>query len=319
MLLSRTLLLKVEPKGNLSSVDELFALAHAMEQEAASRYAELAEEMRRQAKPDLAAVFTQLAAEEREHLSSVTRWSQSRVGRAPNPALVRWEGPETFDTEAAAEIRTSRLMTPYRALSMAVWNEERAFAFWSYVAAFAADDDIKKAAEAMAREELGHVSRLRRERRLAYHREHDAARSGQEGRGTPGQIADQVDAGELERRLASRLTDLERRLAGASAHRAQELLQEAADMATEATGFGRFPASLGQGDAQMIAEALTDAYLEGAEGADDPNRLQSLQALAQRAISRLAWLRSLAGSKRNQWKLTDLHRRKADSMHGEHS
>jgi rubrerythrin len=265
-----------------------------MEQEAASRYAELADEMRRQAKPDLAAVFTQLAAAERDHVSSVTRWSQSRVGRAPDPALVRWEGPETFDTEAATEIRTSRLMTPYRALSMAVRNEERAFAFWSYVAAFAEDDEIKKAAEAMAREELGHVSRLRKERRLAYHREHDAAWSGQEGRGTPGQIANQVDAGELERRLATHLTDLERRLAGASADRAQELFQETVDMASEAAGFGRFPASLEQADAQTIAEALTDAYLEGAEGADDPNRLQSLQALAQRAITRLTWLRSLA-------------------------
>jgi rubrerythrin len=294
MRLSRTLLLNAEPKGNLSSLDELFALAHAMEQEAASRYADLADEMRRQAKPDLAAVFTQLADAEREHVSSVTQWSQSRVGRAPDPALVRWEGPETFDTEVAAEIRTSRLMTPYRALSMAVRNEERAFAFWSYVAAFAEDNEIKKAAEAVAREELGHISHLRKERRLAYHREHDAARSGQEGRGTPGQIANHVDAGELERRLATHLTDVERRLSGASAHRAQELFQETGDMASEAAGFGRFPASLKQADAQTIAEALTDAYLEGAEGADDPNRLQSLQALAQRAIIRLAWLRSLA-------------------------
>src|SRR6516165_2162629 len=208
MLLSRTLLLNAEPKGNLSSLGELFALAHAMEQEAATRYAELADEMRRQNKPDLSAVFTQLAAAEREHVIGVTRWSQSRLGRAPDPALVRWEGPGTFDAEAAAEITTSRLMTPYRALSIAVRNEERAFAFWSYVAAFAEDDEIRKAAEAMAREELGHISRLRKERRLAYHREHDAARSGQEGRGTPGQIANQVDAGELEHRLATHLTDL---------------------------------------------------------------------------------------------------------------
>jgi rubrerythrin len=294
MMLSRTLLLKAEPAGNLNSLDELFALAHAMEQEAADRYAGLAKEMQRQAKPDLAVVFTQLAAAEREHVSSVTRWSQSRVGHAPDAALVRWEGPETFDTESAAEIRTSRLMTPYRALSMAVRNEERAFAFWSYVAAFSKDSEIKKAAEAMAREELGHVATLRKERRRAYHSEHGAARSGQEGRGTARQAANQVDAGELERRLATHLTDLERRLAGTSAHRAQELFQETVDMASEAAGFGRFPASLEQADAQTIAEALTDGYLEGAEGADDPNRLQSLQVLAQRAITRLAWLRSLA-------------------------
>ena len=54
------------------------------------------------------------------------------------------------------------MTTPYRALAMAVRNEERAFAFWSYVAAYSEDSEIKKAAEAMAREELGHVSTLRK-------------------------------------------------------------------------------------------------------------------------------------------------------------
>ena len=129
-------------------------------------------------------------------MDSVARWSQSRRGKAPDPALVRWEAPETFDTETAAEIRTSRLMTPYRALSMAVRNEERAFAFWSYVAGFAEDPEIKKAAEAMAREELGHVATLRKERRRAYHSEHDRMRAGQHGN------VGHVDAAVLERRLA---------------------------------------------------------------------------------------------------------------------
>src|SRR6516165_7777817 len=211
MLLSRTLLLNAEPKGNLSSLDELFGLASAMEQEAATRYAELADEMRRQNKPDLSAVFTQLAAAEREHVIGVTRWSQSRLGRAPDPALVRWEGPGTFDAEAAAEITTSRLMTPYRALSIAVRNEERAFAFWSYVAAFAEDPEIKNAAETLAREELGHVSTLRRERRRAYHSERDAARADRTSGATAGQVGhatSHVDAGTLERRLALHLAGM---------------------------------------------------------------------------------------------------------------
>ena len=64
-------------------------------------------------------------------------------------------------------------------------------------------------------------------------------------------------------------------------------------ISAQATGFGRFPASLEQGDAQTIAEALADAYLDGAESSDDPCRLESLQALAERAIARLAWLRAL--------------------------
>src|SRR5690349_9080777 len=94
MPLLRASLLKSEPAGRLRSLDELFALAHAMENEAANRYGELAEDMRRQNKDDLAAVFAQLAAAEREHADSVSRWSQARRGKAPDPALVRWEAPE---------------------------------------------------------------------------------------------------------------------------------------------------------------------------------------------------------------------------------
>ena len=293
MLLSRTLALKAEPAGNLHSLDELFAVADAMEKEAAARYSELAAEMQRQNKPDLAAVFAQLAAAEREHVNSVTRWSQSRLGKAPDPALVRWEAPETFDSEAQAEIKASRLMTPYRALSMAVRNEERTFAFWSSVAAFADDPEIKKAAETMAREELGHVSALRKERRRAYHREHDAVAAGKQSGEVSGRSAATVDAGMLERSLASRLAELEGRLDGAAAVRTHELVNETLGMSAKAAGIGRFPASLQQGDAQTIAEVLTDAYLEGAERAPDPARLESLQALGERAIARLAWLRAL--------------------------
>jgi rubrerythrin len=289
MPLLRTSLLKAEPTDTLHSLDELFALANAMEQEAASRYAELADEMRRQNKPDLSAVFAQLAAVERKHVASVARWSRSRLGVMPDPALVRWEAPKTFEAEAIEEIRTSRLMTPYRALSIAVQNEERAFAFWSYVAAFAGDGEIREAAEAMAREELAHVSTLRKERRRAYHSEHEQVRV--RGNAVPNR---QVNAAVLERCLVSFLTELQRRLGGASANRARELLQETKAMSAEAAGFGRFPANLEQADAQTIAEALSDAYLEGAEGAREPERLQSLQTLAERAIARLAWLRSLA-------------------------
>jgi rubrerythrin len=287
MPLLRTSLLKSEPAGTLQSLGELFALAHAMEREAADRYTELAAEMQRQNKLDLATVFAELAAAEREHVDSVARWSQSRLGKAPDSGLVRWEAPETFDSETAAEITNSRLMTPYRALSMAVRNEERAFAFWSYVAGFANDPDIRKAAEAMAREELGHVATLRKERRRAYHSEHDRMRADQHGN------VGQVDAAVLERRLAVHLAALERRVDGESANRTRELHQETVEMSALATGFGRFPASLEQADTQTIAETLADAYLDGAESSQDPDRLESLQALAERAIARLAWLRAL--------------------------
>ncbi|OAE99909.1 rubrerythrin family protein [Bradyrhizobium centrolobii] len=292
MPLLRTTLLRAEPAGTLHSLDELFALANAMEHEAATKYAELAEEMQRQGRPDLVAVFAELAAAEREHVDSVQRWSQSRRGKPPDPALVRWEAPETFDPETSAEIKASRLMTPYRALAMAVQNEERAFAFWSYLAASAQDAEIKRAAEAMAREELGHVSTLKKERRRAYHREHGRKDADGLARVAPSQ----VDARRLELRLAAHLADAERCLQGAAAARARELLDETMEMADRAGSFGSFSGALELRDAEVIAEALADAYLEGAERSDDAERVQILQRLAERAILRLAWLRSLSAT-----------------------
>jgi len=291
MPLLRTSLLCSEPAGVLKSLDELFALAHTMEQEAANRYDGLSDEMRRQGKDDLAGVFARLASAEREHVDSVTRWSQSRRGKNPDPAMVRWDAPETLGEEAATEVKTSRLITPYRALAMAVRNEERAFAFWSYLAAYSDDPEIKKASEAMAKEELGHVAVLRRERRRAYHAE-------QEREGTKGSpvAAAQIDAQRLELRLADQLADLEHHLSGAAAVRTRDMRREAAGMADEAAHVGSFPASVEAKDALEIAEVLADSYLDGADRADDSARVEVLQRLAERAISRLAWLRSLSPS-----------------------
>lgn len=217
MPLLRTSLLSAEPAGVLESLDELFALAHAMEQEAADNYDSLAKEMRGQGKDDLAEVFTHLAAAEREHVDSVTQWSQSRRGKRPDPAMVRWEAPEAFAPEAAAEVKTSRLMTPYRALAIAVRNEERAFAFWSYLAAYSHDPEVKKASEAMAKEELGHVATLRKERRRAYHQQHE--RDIAEASTTPQPL---IDARRLEFRLAAQLGEIEQRQSGPAAVRTRD-------------------------------------------------------------------------------------------------
>jgi rubrerythrin len=282
-------LLKAEPAGTIYSPDELFALAHAMEQEAATRYAALAREMRRQNKPYLAIVFEHLAAEERSHVDSVVKWSKSRVGAPPDPSQISWEGPETFDAQTIKEITSSSLMTPYRALSMAVRNEERAFAFWSYVAAHADQGEIKHAAETIARQELEHVAKLRKERRRAYHEERRRERLSDDATSS-----DKINAGILEARLAVHLEKLASDLTGGAADRAGELLEDTRRMSIEASSFGRFPAGAEQRVPQEIAEMLVEAYLEAAEAARTPSELQQWQDLAQRSIARLAWLRAFA-------------------------
>jgi len=167
-------LLKTAPPAAVRSLDEVFAIAHAMEHQAAACYGALAQRARAEGVSELADLFEHLAEEERSHATSVAQWSQQRSGTPPDPANIKWELPETFEREAAGELAASRLASAYRVLAMAVRNEERAFEFWSYVAAEAATPEVRRAAEQMAHEELGHVARLRRARRQAYHAERTA-------------------------------------------------------------------------------------------------------------------------------------------------
>lgn len=166
-------LLRSEPFAEVETMEELLAIAYQMEQEAFDNYTELAERMRREGRPDLVPVFERLAAEEAGHIDNVVDWSLRISGTMPDLAKLRWEPADTFDDEGASAI-APELMGAYRSFSMAVRNEERAFLFWTYVAAQTDQDPLRLAAEQMAREELGHLTTLRAERRRAFHAERAA-------------------------------------------------------------------------------------------------------------------------------------------------
>ena len=146
----------------MASIEELLSIARAMEQEAVDGYVALAGRMRTEGRLDLAAVFERLIAEEKGHLGKVNEWLGER---APEPVTLA----EPLFVDEGAGVVAPELLTSYRAFSMAVRNEERAFVFWTYAAAHASSEEIRQAAERLAREELGHVATLRRERRRAFH------------------------------------------------------------------------------------------------------------------------------------------------------
>jgi rubrerythrin len=279
-------LLKSEPTESVKSLEELFAIAAAMEQEAATRYAEIAARMRHEGDPALAEVFERLSADEQGHLDSVVHWSERAKGKAPDPALILWELPETFDDEGAA-MAHPRLLSAFRVLSMAVRNEERAFAFWSYVAAHAQAPEIRQAAEAMAHEELGHVAILRRERRSAFHAERRPAHVASEG----------ADLAALERRLADLLEPLAAKAPPQEGVRLREFAAEARRHAQE---LERSPISMDSAepakgtstDPLALAELLTDRYLDAGDALRDEEALGRVQAMAGHAVARLAWLRA---------------------------
>lgn len=302
-----TSLLKGEPPEAVRSLEELFAIAFALEQEAATWYRALAERMREHGTTEVAAVFERLAEAERGHLDKVARWSKRQMGKTPDTAGIRWRLPETLDHESAREMAASRLMTPYRALSMVVRNGERAFAFWSYVTAQAREPQIRQAAETMAREELERVSMLRRERRRAYHVERGPRREGVVSR--PRSLAESlVEAADLERSLADQLADLAAEpKQEISNERLRQLAEESHQIAEELC-VSRAPLMHRRyldktADAQKIlatAELLVDRYLDLADHAKDEATIGRAQSLAQRAIDRLAWLNSVITPKHNR-------------------
>jgi len=208
--------LGTEPLIRIESLEDLFAVAAVMEREAIEGYSALAGRMHEEGKPELAEVFERLVAEETMHLGNVEHWSRCLTGKEPDLSALRGAPDATFDDEGAGTV-APELLSAYRAFSMAVRNEERAFAFWTYVAAQSTSKELQKAAEQMAREELDHVARLRRERRLAFHQARAAATDG-EGWTLPA----------LENRVAALLDETARDEEGAGRARDMEALAAAA-------------------------------------------------------------------------------------------
>jgi rubrerythrin len=295
--------LEQEPSRKIASLAELFALLHVMEAEAAARYAGFASRMRAIGSPAVASVFEQLAAEEAEHVGMARQLSERRTGAPPPPLPRDLLPPAAFTPEAEAELVGSHLLTPYRALSLAVAGEERAFAFWSYVAAHADDGAVRALAESIAHEELSHAARLRQERRLAY-------RAEERGR-------ERVGAADRLRAAASGEAALAQTLAAAAAGEAtperraalQQLADESAAMAREVRSLaGETPSPPDpsapaaplpsartddrQPDAIAAAEALAAGYLALAETAGSEPLANAAQSLAGRALTRLSRLRT---------------------------
>lgn len=160
----------VSPKSvppMIATARQLTAMAHALEQEAARRYRELAARMNLRHEPQLAELFLFLASVEDKHALQILAVAAEATTPAANLAQITWDLPENFDEEEGS----SRRLTPYRALAVAVRNEDRAFAFYTYVAASAPDQATRRMAEELARDELDHAFLLRRERRKAFHRQ----------------------------------------------------------------------------------------------------------------------------------------------------
>jgi rubrerythrin len=273
--------LATEPFIRIGSLEELFAVAAAMEREAIAGYSELARRMDEEGRPELAEVFERLVAEETSHLDNVGIWSQRMTGREPDLSALRAEPDATFDDEGAGTV-APELVDAYRAFSIAVRNEERAFAFWTYVAAQSTLPELQKAAEQMAREELDHVARLRRERRRAFHQARSAAAADGEGWTLPA----------LENRMAALLDEAAAAEADAARLRALEGLAAAARLGETRLLSGVRPQVAAR--LRPTAELLLDCYLDLGERLPSQAGRDRAQTYAAELLDCVSLVRELA-------------------------
>jgi rubrerythrin len=167
-------LLGRNPDFDEVTLDTLVGVANAIERESAARYAALEAAMRRRGENETADAFAAMQREEQAHIESVQHWARALGEAVPPAAEFRWRLPPEL-SESWDEVIGSSHLTPYRAFAIAVVNEQRAFALYSYLSAQAANAEVARQAERLALEELRHASLMRRWRRAAWHAERPQA------------------------------------------------------------------------------------------------------------------------------------------------
>lgn len=212
----RASLLMRDPEIQSVSMALLVGIASSIERESLKRYATLAETMGRRGEAATAAAFRVMLEEERHHVDEVARWAADLGEQVPEPGSFDWQLPAELSS-SWDEIAGSSLLTPYRAFAIAVDNEKRAFALYSYLAARATDPRVRAQAERLGIEELRHAAVMRRWRREAWHRERHAAREAPQPAASAVASADALNAllakreaaiAQAHRTIAARLREI---------------------------------------------------------------------------------------------------------------
>ncbi len=140
------------------TIREFWSLLHAIELEAAERYAELADQMETHNNKSVAKLFRKLSQLERTHAEKLRA-----AGADVEPMKPRRLGPEggLEHPETMPFTNAHYLMTPYHALVLALENETKAAQYFEALAARVTDAAVRALAVEMAQEERRHADLLR--------------------------------------------------------------------------------------------------------------------------------------------------------------
>ncbi len=267
---------------NVETPDDLITIALQAEREAIRRYSQLAAAMKAGNNNSAAALFERMVSEEKEHEHLLIKWMKHE-GLQENPEIapVKWRDPQVstiYDEEA----RDPDYSTPYKALAFAVHNEEISFRFYTQVAADSENETVRKYAEILAREELGHAALLRAERRRAYHEERET--DSVETRLDPRAVRKESDlltaAIHIDRRLANTMTSL----AGDS----PEIKQLVRKTQEEIDSYEGHLDKTGSANADLVKNLeQVDAYIAKMEklSSNSDEKLNQLYACSDRSFS----------------------------------
>ena len=142
----------------LSLMDAL-DLAILVEEEAAERYQELAEQMQLHHTPEAAKFFRFMIVNETKHGDELMARRQQLFGEAPrnvDPSML-WE----VEAPAYDEVRV--FMTAREALGVALGAEQKAHRFFAEALGHVDDEDVKKLFEELKEEEIYHQELVNKE------------------------------------------------------------------------------------------------------------------------------------------------------------
>ncbi|MEZ2145077.1 hypothetical protein AAE026_22710 [Bradyrhizobium sp. DN5] len=284
-------LLAAEPPASVRNVGELYAIAFTQAEEAAQRYGKLAATGDEGFEP-VRCVFEVLNQRELERAETIEKACIAAIGRGPARADLRWPPMDLVPAEELSELEDSLLATAYGAWALAVRHRERAFIFWTYIAARAESGLVRATAESLAREALRDGNLLRRERRLAWRA---GRRESLAAEGTA--VTEFSSAALLESLLLRGIFRWSQYAPAPQRRRLLSLIGDGLQIPIGDTN-DTFPHSETLDDIKRrvlrLAEQLSSIYLDEADNAVDQSQLELAQQLAARSIARLADLRTIA-------------------------
>ena len=141
----------------INSLGVLLAHALAMENDAADRYGELADQMEMHRKKGVAGIFRRLQKAEQKHLAELEELTAEMDLPHIAPWYFKWGGESP---EAIAVDRVSYHMSVKGAVLLALDHEKEAYGFYRRVANQTSDSEVRRLARQFADEELQHVAWL---------------------------------------------------------------------------------------------------------------------------------------------------------------